>query len=180
MGSWSDDGLWCGGSWWDRDREVACGGLRVSSRLVQTLFPSDFPACVGAWRGLAIGRRGGSFFCSLPNRWEEEGAGARPRRVWGCQGCAGEGGCAWTECGVSRALGGQLPSPNMPWSRLHGFGLGLVAFRPLECHPRFKGVLANPRTSCPQPLRGVPGISRCCCRRASRPNSGALSLCLDT
>lgn len=78
MGSWSDDGLWCGGSWWDRDREVACGGLRVSSRLVQTLFPSDFPACVGAWRGLAIGRRGGASSAASQTGGKRKGLGLGP------------------------------------------------------------------------------------------------------
>lgn len=38
--------------------------------LVQTLFPSDFPGCVGAWSGPAMGRSGWCFFRSLPNLWD--------------------------------------------------------------------------------------------------------------
>lgn len=102
------------------------------------------PGGVWPWDGV-----GGVSSAASQTGGMRKGLGLGPGRVWGCQGCAGEGGCAWTERGVSRALGGQLPSPNIPWSRLHGFGLGLVAFRPLECHPRFKGVLANPGQAVP-------------------------------
>lgn len=57
--------------------------------------------------------------------------------------------------GCPGALGGHFPSPNIPWARLHGFGLDLVAFRPLGCHPRFKGVPAKRGQAVPS-RRGRP------------------------